>query len=339
MRILFLAGTLGRGGAEKQLFYLCKLLKDNYEIKVICLTSGEFYENEIRTLGITVESIKNTPNKFSKLYRIFKVAKSFKPNVIYGFHFYTGVYVGLIGMFLGAFSIGSIRSNGKAEKEANGIFSWLHYFFPKIIIANSKNAIQNCKKIFYSKELKFVPNIIDASHFEFKPKKSSNTINLIFIGSLKEIKQPHLFIRIVSLLIAAKYTIDAKILGEGYLMEDLKKQSNNLPIHFLGNVDDVRPYLYEADYLISTSKLEGTPNVFLEAFATGTSVLALYHEGLEEWVQNGNVEKIMSIEAMKLSIIENKRNNLEKNRELVLNEYSNENVIKKIAAILQSSIK
>ncbi|MBF03845.1 MAG: hypothetical protein CMP76_11165 [Flavobacterium sp.] len=339
MRILFLAGTLGRGGAEKQLYYLCRLLNKNYEIKVICLTSGEFYENEIRTLGITVESIKNTSNKFSKLYRIFKVAKSFKPDIIYGFHFYTGLYVGLIGMFLGVFSIGSIRSNGKAEKEANGFFSWLHYFFPKIIIANSKNAIQNCKKIFYVKELKLVPNIIDASHFEYKPKLSNNTVNLVFIGSLKEVKQPHLFIRLVSLLVAARFNVHAKILGEGYLMEDLKKQSNDLPIQFLGNVDDVRPYLYEADYLISTSILEGTPNVFLEAFAAGTSVLALYHESLEEWVKNGNIEKIMSIEAMKLSIIENKRNNLEKNRELVLNEYSDKKVVKTITAILQSSIK
>jgi glycosyltransferase involved in cell wall biosynthesis len=275
MRILFVVGTLGKGGAERQLFYLCKLLISNgNEIEVLSFTSGEFYESKIKSIGVTVQNCKSSKNKLSKLFQIYKQTSNYKPDVIFGFHFYTGFYVGLVGRICSVLSIGSIRSNGIVEKESNGLFSWLHYAFPKLIIANSKNAIENVQHVFYKKSIEYLPNIIDFDYFSFQKKQKSNKISLLFIGSLKEIKQPNLFIDLVVQLIYNNCNLEAKIIGEGYLFNSLKLQAKNLPIDFLGNIDDIRPYLSEADFLISTSKFEGTPNVMLEAFASGTPVIA-----------------------------------------------------------------
>lgn len=339
MKLLFVTGTLGKGGAEKQLFYLCRLLKsNNHEIKVLSFTSGEFYEAKIKDLGIEVINIKPSKNKLLKLYKIYKQTKNIKPNIIYGFHFYTGVYVGLVGRLTSVFSIGSIRSNGIAEKESNSLFSWVHYACPKLIVANSYNAIENVQRIFYKKEVRYLPNIIDLDYFDFKPKDRGKNISLLFIGSLKQIKQPNLFINLVSILdIEKDKNFTAKIIGEGILEKEIQLLTKDLPIEILGNIDDVRPYLYEADYLISTSKFEGTPNVMLEAFATGTPVLALYHEGLLNWIEKGNLLKINTIEEMKELLLKNTKFNVELNRAFLIHEHSSQCVysnFKKIFSIL-----
>ncbi len=45
--ICFLAGTLGQGGAERQLFYMLRGLKEQgADIKVFCLTKGEHYRKK-----------------------------------------------------------------------------------------------------------------------------------------------------------------------------------------------------------------------------------------------------------------------------------------------------
>ena len=315
MKILFVAGTLGKGGAERQLFYLCKLLKqEQYQVKIISLTKGEFYENEIKNLDIEIQNIDATTSKLGKLFKIYKIAKHYNPTILYGFHFYTGIYVGLVGRVLRKISIGSIRSNGIAEKKSNGVLAWLHYSCPKIIVANSNNAIENVKRIFYHKDIRYLPNIIDLDYFAFKPKEADKHLRLLFIGSLKDIKQPQLFIQLVALLASENQKIKAKIIGEGNLEDELKIKAKELPIEFLGNRDDVRPYLYEADYLISTSKFEGTPNVMLEAFATGTPVLALYHEALSDWIKKGYLIKTNTLEDMKLVLFEKRKMNVKLNR-------------------------
>lgn len=338
MRILFVAGTLGKGGAERQLFYLCRLLKqEKHVVKVLSFTSGEYYEQEIKNLGIEIEHIPPSKNKLTKLFNIYKQVKKFKPDVLYGFHFYTGIYVGIIGRLTSVLSIGSIRSNGITEKKSNGLFAWLHYACPNFIIANSMNAIENVQRVFYKKEVKYLPNIIDLDYFAFKPKEQEEKINLLFIGSLKEIKQPNLFVDLVSSLVADNNNVNAKIIGEGVLENELKLRAKKLPIEFLGNIDDVRSYLYAADYLISTSKFEGTPNVMLEAFATGTPVLALYHEALSNWVEKGYLLKIDNVEAMKQSLLEKTKTSIDINRAFLMDEHSAQNVFsifKKIFSIL-----
>ena len=335
MKILFVAGSLGRGGAEKQLFYLCDILsKNNFEVCVLSFTKNEYYENEIIKLGIEILHVENTKNKILKLINIYHLAKKFKPNVIYGFHFYTGFYVGVVGFFLNCLSIGSIRSNGFSEKKINGLFSWLHYFFPQIFIANSKKAIENVHHIFYNKNVQYLPNIIDLDFFKFQKKELKNENNLLFIGSLKEIKQPDLFIDLVRMLIKNKLKVNATIIGNGEMYQDLKNDAKDLPITFYQEIDDVRKFLFQADYLVSTSKYEGTPNVILEAFSSGTPVMALYHDGLKHWIENKNLLKISTIDEMYLLILQSENVNLNFNRKFVENYHSKSIVLNDFLKIL-----
>lgn len=335
MKVLFVAGSLGRGGAEKQLFYLCRVLaQHDAQILVLSFTNREYYENEIRSLGIEVYNVKNSKNKLARLYEIYKKTKAFKPDILYGFHFYTGFYAGIIGKILRIPSIGSIRSDGIAEKKMNGLFSWVHYSLPSIILANSENAIQNLKRIFYNKQLDYLPNIIDLEHFKFSPNRDDGKLKLLFIGSLKEIKQPNLFVELIEVLSKENIKLEAKIIGSGKLKEQLIEKAYSLPIEFIEIANDVRPFLYEADYLISTSKFEGTPNVILEAFATGTNVISIYHQGLDKWIKYGLLQKVNSLEELKEIIVKKKKSNLDSNRLFLENEHSEEKTLLKFNKII-----
>ena len=53
LRVALIAGTLGQAGAEKQLVYMARALRDaGLDLQVYCLTKGEFYEAHLRELGL-----------------------------------------------------------------------------------------------------------------------------------------------------------------------------------------------------------------------------------------------------------------------------------------------
>ncbi|MCB9201618.1 MAG: glycosyltransferase [Flavobacteriales bacterium] len=337
MRIIFIAGTLGKGGAERQLYYICKMLQNTlFSVKVLCLTKDEYYEGEIKKIGVEVVHIGESESQLIRLYKIFKYVKKDKPTVLYSFHFYTNFYVGIIGRLLGIKSFGSIRSDGFSEKKANGFFSWLHYIFPHIIVANSPHGVKNVKSAFYNRSIKLLPNIIDLDFFTYKEKKQNIPLKLLFIGSLKKIKQPELFLKLIKELVRKKHNVKGLLIGKGNLEYSLKRDYADLPVEFLGIKDDVRLYLYESNYLISTSSHEGTPNVMLEAMACGTPILALYHQGLDEWIKKGMLTKNNDLQSLVHNIKSNliDKEQLLKNRIYLEKNHSEEVVMRKFINII-----
>src|SRR5438874_13644107 len=82
LRICFLAGTLGQGGAERQLYYILRALKDSgVAVRLLCLTQGEFWENPIRELGVRVVWVGQKKRHFARLARIVTEARKFGPDL------------------------------------------------------------------------------------------------------------------------------------------------------------------------------------------------------------------------------------------------------------------
>jgi glycosyltransferase involved in cell wall biosynthesis len=342
MKLVILAGTLGKGGAERQIYYLSNLVKNKgYEVTVLCLTQDEYYEHLIKNNGIEVVFVGKSPNNFKRLFTIFKDVKKLKPNVLYSFHFFTGFYAGVVGRLLRIRSISSIRNDGFSEKKYNGWFSWLHFSTPDEIVANSSHGLKNSSKAFYKKKISLLPNIIDLEYFSYQPKKTDNTLNLLFIGRLVEAKRPWLFIDLVENLKNKGFKISANIIGKGVLEEELKRKANGLPIEFLGIKDDVRSYLYLSDVLISTSAHEGTPNVMLEAMSCGILISALFHEGLQDWSEKELLNKNNNFNDLVEDVIriyknseDRKKTQLDKNRKYVEDFHSEINVFRSFNKIL-----
>src|SRR5579862_4193219 len=95
LKICFLAGTLGQGGAERQLFYNLKALREcGADVRLLCLGQHEFWEDPIRRLGIPIIYVGRSKSKLKRLVRIVAELHRDRPAIFQSQHFYTSAYVG-----------------------------------------------------------------------------------------------------------------------------------------------------------------------------------------------------------------------------------------------------
>ncbi|RMH72110.1 MAG: hypothetical protein D6675_05105, partial [Gemmatimonadetes bacterium] len=83
LSICFIAGTLGQGGAERQLYYILKTLKNTgAEPYVVCLTQGEYWEDKIKELGIDVFYFGKPSSRIGRILELLRIIKNRKPDII-----------------------------------------------------------------------------------------------------------------------------------------------------------------------------------------------------------------------------------------------------------------
>ena len=73
----------------------------------------------------------------------------------------------------------------------------------------------------------------------------------------------------------------------GFYQRLVKEKKIDGNVHFLGNRDDIPKILSITDIVLSASKREGLPVNVLEAFASGTPVVALSCRGMYDLIDNG----------------------------------------------------
>ena len=115
-KITFVAGTLGQGGAERQLFYILKALRQHQvEVRLLCLTQREFWETRIQDLGVSVTWAGESSSRLMRLRRILSELRQHRPDVLQSQHFYTNLYVALAARALGLREVGAVRNDVFSE--------------------------------------------------------------------------------------------------------------------------------------------------------------------------------------------------------------------------------
>ncbi len=291
MKVCFIAGTLGRGGAERQLLYMLQAATQSLiGVRVLSLTQGEPYETPIRELGISVEWVGEKKNRFQRLRKIIASLQKDRPDIIQSSHFYTNFYAAVAGNLLGITSIGAIRNNVKSEMHANGFFGQLHLRMPKLLIANSRSAVGTAVSEYSvrSHRLKFVPNVVMPSSAIHKNGNRNGPLKILFAGRLVAAKRPELFVELASRLTAELPGDDLRFVmaGDGPHKKEIcdRLEANRIASKFsmLGEVADMSTVYGTASILVLTSSYEGTPNVVLEAMANGIPVVATNVGGISE---------------------------------------------------------
>lgn len=296
--ITFIAANLGQGGAERQLFYMLKTLRNSgYRVTLISLDRGQYWEKPILELGIPVFYPEKSENRVSKLWAIVKLARKINPTIIQSQHFHANFYAAIAGGLLGIPSVGAIRNDGVSEVEKTGrILGKICLHSPKYLAANSMVGLKYAANSGITKNrLRFLSNVIDTNKFSpAKKLEPANTVQLILVSNLWfPDKRVELFIQALGeLRNRTRIPISAKIVGEGPLKTKLMRVgeiSGVYPemVEFLGARDDVENLYKQADILILTSDREGTPNVIMEAMASGLPVIATRVGGVPELVQDG----------------------------------------------------
>jgi glycosyltransferase involved in cell wall biosynthesis len=265
-------------------------------VQVLSLDQGQFWENPIKELGATVTWIGQDRSRFKRVLRIVKHLRRHPVDILQSQHFYTNAYASVAALFLNCRAIGALRSNGYFEVTESGRFGGrINLRLPKILAANSQSSIQYAlKQGVPASRLFFLPNVVDTDRFKPGAAASHSPITLLTVGRLTREKR---FDRFISLLHQLRgLDVRGWIVGPTRADQELRPILENqaaelglLPdkLQFAGSVADMPSMYQQGTIFVLTSEHEGTPNVLLEAMATGLPVVATSVGGVPEIVQHG----------------------------------------------------
>jgi glycosyltransferase involved in cell wall biosynthesis len=284
LRVGFVAGGLGQGGAEKQLVYMAGALLDGgATVAVYSLTRGEHYESALRALGIPVTWIGRHEHPAGRLVALTRELRAFRPHVVHASHFFANLYAACAAPTCRAVGIGSLRNDVVHEVEANGRWGpWL-LRLPRGLIANSEAARRRAlARGVPAGRVCVVPNVIEAdpdvTARRLDPAPHRNGTVVLALARLAATKRLDSFLAAVAKARAEVPSFRAVIAGEGPERGRLTCQAAALGllpdgVMFAGHRDDVAAVLAQADMLLLTSEHEGFPNAILEAMAAGLPVV------------------------------------------------------------------
>jgi len=286
LRVAMIAGSLTQGGAEKQLLYMARALRNaGVSVHIYCLTEGEFHEPTLRREGFEFTFVGRLAHPAARLLVLLRACRRVRPHIIQSTHFFVNLYAALLGRACHAIGVGSIRNDGRFDMQANGRWGpWL-LSAPEVLLANSWAARHHAVAAGISRDRVFVlPNVIDLAEFDdVRPRTAdesgSDGPTAVAVCRLVPMKRLDRFIQALALARREVPSLRGVIVGDGPergRLEDLARATDGLAgaITFAGRSDTVPALLRRADMLVLTSDHEGFPNVVLEAMSASLPVVA-----------------------------------------------------------------
>ena len=307
MKILCCVAGLGAGGAERQLIYLLKGLRDLGHVPALLVFSAKEKVKyiEVFDVGINIYFSGVTSNNramgslkiLRDLYRINNIER---PELVYScLHIANTLcrFAKLIRL-LNCPVVSSIRidfdkvykgSDRFSERILQRVGSGIvtnHYPTHEVIVALGR------KNVFYIPN--GIPQQYDVSAESQERRMSRHTpIRIISIGRLRvDHKQQDRLINALALLKqdATAPPFSCQIVGTGRDHRMLEKMIDgkklNGIVELVGHVTDISSIFEQADVMVHNSVVEGCPNVVLEAMSFGVLVVASPYVGSLGIIEN-----------------------------------------------------
>ena len=308
MKIVHIINSLKKGGAEGNLYRLCKFHKKKYKDKVkiiiITLINNGFYESELKKIGISIYSLNFNENNKSldiikKILKFRKLIKNQSPDIIQSWMYHANFLTLFIQKKFYDKLFWNIRHselNFKISKKLTiflsiicGIFSKL---IPKKIIYCSERSINfHENEHFYDKnksiliyngcnEKNYYPSKYLRSSFKKKNKIKKTDIILGYAGRYAKQKNIPSLLYAFSKIKKNYDNIYLYMVGKNinFKNKELVKHIKNLKIKnrlFLLNEQKSLLKFYNGiDLLILPSLSESFPNVIPESMLCSTPVLS-----------------------------------------------------------------
>ena len=184
------------------------------------------------------------------------------------------------------------------------VYKWISPFLKIIwrnadaLVANSQGLQQMALGFYDKREVKIIPNGVDADYFmpSGRMNKDNSEINILFVSRLIERKGLQFVIPGLKEIIEnSGRKIRLTVVGDGPYREQLEEMAleNDVTdyIFFEGYKDktELPAYYQNADVFILPSKKEGMPNVVLEALACGLPIVMTPCEGAKELVNDNGL--------------------------------------------------
>jgi glycosyltransferase involved in cell wall biosynthesis len=318
MRILFLQKMAGISGSERYLLDILPALnKRNIHASFLVLQNKNSNEknidfiNELKSKNVPI-FILNSFFLFSPitLYKFLRIIKKNNFNILHT----NLIHADLLGAFVKKFFYPKIKilstKHGYTESFQSK-FSFDHtkikpdifYFASKLAAryADSVVCISKSLENFYkntnivtAQKLSTIPYGFDFDNFpasEDNEKFNFGNPQLVVTGRLEPVKQHHLLLEILPMLKKKFSDISVVMVGDGSLLNSLKKQSIELGVnefvYWVGFQSNVHSYISNSDLMIVPSRSEGFGLVILEAWHHAKPVIGFNVPALCDIVESG----------------------------------------------------
>ena len=304
MKVLHIITGLSTGGAEKTLYHLLRGgFSKRFSCHVISLSDEGTIGPQIKALGVPVTALGMSRgwqalSGMPKLYRLLRLVKSFRPDLIQGWMYHGNLAATLAralapGRPVLAWNIHNSLYNLRYEKlmtrqviRANRLFS----YSPDALLYVSQVARKQHEIFgFASSNGWVIPNGINVLQFCFS-SESRKRIRLELgipadapvvghVARLHPMKDHPLFFRVAVELIS-RYTKTHFLLSGQNVSFENKKLAQLVPkevcdrFHLLGERSDVPDLMSAMDVFCQSSWSEALPNVLCEAMAVGVPCVA-----------------------------------------------------------------
>ncbi len=224
-KVAFVAGTLGRGGAERQLYYMAKALVDQGSTPtVLSLGANEHWEAPLRDLGVDVHWFGRSDNPVVRVATLVRMLRDIRPDVVQSAHFHTNLYTVASARALRLPEVGAIRNDTHWSVESLGrwgrvvtaqsapsrgqLASWLR--------AGARPRASQCRSDASSPTWWTGSSSLQAAPHD-------GPLRLLSVARLVPAKRHDIFLRLIARLVEddPSRPVEAVIVGGGPLRDDL----------------------------------------------------------------------------------------------------------------------
>jgi glycosyltransferase involved in cell wall biosynthesis len=329
-KLLCVIGQLGNGGSEKQLYLFLKY-QTKYELAVFVTgpNEGLWSEKIQKKLNCKIFFTGRT-SKLNKILQYRMILKSFAPDIIFSWSFFTNILVYFSGK---RDFIGSLRQQFSDENAASWSTRMCLSSRMKQIVVNS---------LYIKKELiefgvpdskvAVVYNVFetgdDGDFFKFQKsfmrrklfvqyQIPENSIVVMGVGRNSKVKNFSFFIDVIEAAVKINPKIYAVIVGSGgsAFEEEIARRNLDECITLTGEVPYAQKYLFAADIFFLSSLKEGMPNVLIESVYAGCTPFATDVAGVRDVFQ-----------FLSKDIVEN----------IIINDFSVDSAAKKLVELISN---
>lgn len=316
-KILFVIHDLGQGGAEKVLVSLVNhMSRDLFDVSVLSLFGGGVNEKYLAP-DVKHRSVykKDYPGN-SKIMKLFSPRHLYKKYIKEKYDIVVSYLEGPSARIVSGCDDGakivtwihgeqpdlrSASASFRSDKEAKACYGK----FEKIVCVS--NTVKNNFDALFGLDDKtcVLYNTVESDKIKALSTEhidlfgsDDNTVRLVSVGSLKQVKGFDRLIRVHKKLIDSEYKVHTYILGKGQDGEKLARYAEDMGVSdsftFLGY--DTNPYKYvsKCDIYVCSSFREGFSTAATEALIAGTPVCTVEVSGMKELLGDNNENGIVT---------------------------------------------
>jgi glycosyltransferase involved in cell wall biosynthesis len=302
--IAYLITSLGAGGAQNQLVNLAERLKERgWSAEIITMLDTEnVYQPEAAGIPVTSLHMQRGRWTVGAVWRLAATLRRSKPAVVHSYLVHANLLARVARLF---YWVPVQISSARNIIEGGRIREIAYRLTDPLCDTTTQNSRQGAERYITvgavpAKKMRVIFNGIDADRFRPDPVRRSgarDTLGLgeefawLSVGRLEPGKDYPTLIQAFAQVVSQQPRCRLLIAGDGRLRAELESlaraQEPDGRVRFLGFRDDIPDLMQGADAFVMSSTWEGTPNVVLEAAASGLPVVATDVGGNPDIILNG----------------------------------------------------